>query len=138
MFFYFFANDQLPVAAVDMTETGVGKRLAQCRRERKFQQKELAERSTVAASAISRFESGHQRPSLETLCRLATVLDVSLDWLVGRTDAQFAHRAIPRAQAQEAGFSAKALVRTLLGEALEALDRADGADWGEAQSVGKS
>ena len=132
MFFYFFPNEaaDLPSEpAPDLTMAGVGRRLAECRRERGLQQKALAERSNVAPSAISRFENGAARPSLESICRLAHALGVSVDFLVGRTDVQLAHRKIGMEFARRARESGKAAVVDLLRELTEALDRMDGSDW---------
>ena len=135
MFFHYFSNPEVNLSSIkpDPTVAGIGRRLAQCRRERKVTQLALSKRSKVAASAISRFESGHQRPSLETLCRLAHALDVSVDFLVGRTDAQFAHKTFGIELAQQAGMTAQTTVLELLGELTEVLDRAESFDWAEAK-----
>ena len=136
MFFHYFSNPDanLSTAEPDLTEAGVGQRVAQCRRERKMTQLALSDRSRVAASAISRFESGRQRPSLDTLCRLAHTLDVSVDFLVGRTDAQLAHKAFGIELAQQAGMSAKVAVLELMRELTEVFDRAESFDWAEAKT----
>ena len=132
MFFYFFPNEAegLPSeAAPDLTMAGVGRRLAECRRERGLQQKALAERSNVAPSAISRFENGAARPSLESICRLAHALGVSVDFLVGRTDVQLAHRKIGMEFARKARESGRAAVVDLLRELTDVLAGMDGQDW---------
>ena len=55
---------------------------------RKLTQAELGERAGLPTSAISHFErtEGGRKPSFENLRRLAKALDVSIDYLVGRTD----------------------------------------------------
>jgi transcriptional regulator with XRE-family HTH domain len=55
---------------------------------RKLTQEKLAERAGMPTSAISHFEraEGGRKPSFENLRRLAKALDVSIDYLVGRTD----------------------------------------------------
>lgn len=45
-------------------------------------QKELAEVVGLAPSTISNYESGEREPPLDVLCKIADVLDVSLDMLV--------------------------------------------------------
>ena len=51
----------------------------------------LAKLAAVPVSSVSLFERGKRRPSLETLIRLAEVLMVSIDYLVGRTENPLAH-----------------------------------------------
>ena len=53
--------------------------------------KELGEylrrlRESVKQSSINRYEQGQSPPSLETLVRYADYFDVSLDYLLARTD----------------------------------------------------
>lgn len=133
MFFHYFASEAAtwpPNFTPDLTKAGLGGRLARCRRERGLQQKILAKRAGIAAVTLSRFENGASRPSLPALCRLAHALDVSVDYLVGRTDAQLAHRTFGIESAQQAGLTAKAALRNLLGEMTQVLTGADGLDWG--------
>lgn len=44
--------------------------------------KELGEQVGVAEITISTYETGKREPSLDVLCKIADVLDVSLDMLV--------------------------------------------------------
>lgn len=48
-------------------------------------QAELARRSGFQPSAVSHFEQGRRAPSIQNLERLADVLDVAVDYLLGRT-----------------------------------------------------
>ena len=64
-------------------------RLAAVRRQRRMTQRDLAERSGLGhrrARWISHFETGMRLPTLITLLRLAESLDVSVDYLLGRTE----------------------------------------------------
>lgn len=61
-------------------------RLAELRAERKTSAQSLAETVGITKSAISRFEHGKDNPNCNTLCALADYFDVSLDYLVGRSD----------------------------------------------------
>jgi len=62
-------------------------RLKTAREElRKWSQSELADRSQLPPSSIAHFESGSRKPSFDTLRRLATALDVTTDYLLGRVD----------------------------------------------------
>lgn len=51
-----------------------------------IKQSELAAIIGVRNTAISMMESGERGPSAEVLCALAEYFDVSIDYLVGRTD----------------------------------------------------
>ena len=66
-------------------------RLRIARRHKKRLQAELAEKIDVAASTLSHFEAGRRVPNLKTLYKLAVELDVSIDYLLGRTDSAFSH-----------------------------------------------
>jgi transcriptional regulator with XRE-family HTH domain len=56
----------------------IGPRLRELREERKLSQGDITEVIGLPRSYISRIENGHAVPSLETLQRLATALDVPL------------------------------------------------------------
>jgi transcriptional regulator with XRE-family HTH domain len=70
----------------------LGERLHMIRRRRGFTLKELARRAGTSYVGISKLEHG-QKPqvSLDVVARLAEVLDVSLDYLVGRKDDEAVH-----------------------------------------------
>lgn len=53
---------------------------------RKITQGKLAEMAGLPATAISHFEADARKPSFDSLRRLANALDVTTDWLLGRTD----------------------------------------------------
>ena len=61
-------------------------RLRAARELRGLNQAELAGRAKLPPSSIAHFESGSRKPSFDNLKRLAGVLDVSTDYLLGRTD----------------------------------------------------
>ncbi len=65
---------------------GIGSRIKLLRLERKVTQKDIAEGAGVSPVSIQRFEYGTVRPGLDTLVALADYFDVSLDYLVGRSD----------------------------------------------------
>lgn len=71
-----------------MAEPSVfGRQLRQARDLRVMTQAQLAERSRVSAVMISHFETG-VRPSAsaDSLVKLSNALEVSIDYLLGRTD----------------------------------------------------
>jgi len=63
--------------------TGVGGRLREVRRSRRMTLADLAARTGLSASTLSRLENGRMRPTLEQLLPLARVHRVPLDDLVG-------------------------------------------------------
>lgn len=61
-------------------------RLSNLRRGRKISMKELGEVISVSDEAVRLMEKAKRSPSFEVLCALADYFDVSLDYLVGRSD----------------------------------------------------
>ena len=69
------------------TPSGVFKdRLKAARDLRKWSQSELAGRAGLPPRTIAHFEAGSRKPSFDTLRRLATALEVTTDYLLGRVD----------------------------------------------------
>jgi transcriptional regulator with XRE-family HTH domain len=60
-------------------------RLRAAREHRDLSQGKLAERAGLQASAVSHFETGNRKPSFDNLKRLADALNVTTDYLLGRT-----------------------------------------------------
>ena len=60
--------------------------LKEIRKTQGFSQKSLAEKLGVSATNIYNYEIGRTEPSLEMLCKIADVLSVTLDFLIGRSD----------------------------------------------------
>ena len=61
-----------------------GERLAALRKERGMSQEELAEKLQLTRQTISKWETGASTPDLELLARLAELLDISVDGMLGR------------------------------------------------------
>lgn len=66
-------------------------RLLTLRRERGIAQYALAEHLGVSFHQVSKMEKGQRGASLEVACALADYFDVSLDYLVGRSDDPTRH-----------------------------------------------
>ena len=69
----------------------IGERIKGLRLSKKVTQKEIADAIGVSSVSVQRFEYGSVRPSLDTLIALADYFDVSLDYLVGRSDDPARH-----------------------------------------------
>ncbi len=64
----------------------LAERLKQCRAEKGFTQREVAIYCDVTEKAYQNYELMTREPKVEVLLRIAEVFQVSLDYLVGRTD----------------------------------------------------
>ena len=63
-----------------------GKRLAQCRRAKNVTQKELALHLGLTERGVRRWEADEREPGISRLIELSDYFDVSIDYLVGRTN----------------------------------------------------
>jgi len=61
-------------------------RLKAARELRKMNQTQLAEKAGFPPSSIAHFEGGGRKPSFDNLRNLAAALEVTTDYLLGRTD----------------------------------------------------
>ena len=61
-------------------------RLKAARDLRGWSQNDLAVRARMPPSSIAHFETGSRKPSFDTLRRLTNALEVTTDYLLGRTD----------------------------------------------------
>lgn len=66
-----------------------GKRLSEIRKEKKMSQAELAKRLKVSRPTITQWESGVKVPTSANLDLLIRVLDVSIDWLTGKSEIRY-------------------------------------------------
>ncbi|SFA91120.1 Helix-turn-helix domain-containing protein [Cohnella sp. OV330] len=61
-------------------------RLKKTRQSRGMTQAQLGERIFQTRGAVSHYEGGRNQPDYDTLIRIANVLGVTLDYLLGRVD----------------------------------------------------
>lgn len=66
-------------------------RLKQLRIERKATQKDVADFLRFNSRSYQKIETAEVKPSFDTLIALADYFDVSLDYLVGRSDDSARH-----------------------------------------------
>lgn len=76
-----------------------GKRLLQARKKKGISQEELAEQLGTKGPAIGRYERDEMKPSIEAAAKMADILNVSLDYLVGKTDFELDNTMMKRIQA---------------------------------------
>ena len=73
-----------------------GERLKKARNAKNLSQQTLADIIGKSLNTVGLYERGLRQPSLETLCLLADTLEVSVDYLLARTDEK---------RAEESGLS---------------------------------
>lgn len=66
----------------------LGVRLRELREERKLLQIDLANILGVSRTTYTQYETGKSEPSFETVSMLADYFNVSVDYLLGRTDTK--------------------------------------------------
>ncbi len=64
----------------------LAQRLKECRKEKGLKQWQVAVYCDITERAYQNYELMTREPKLEILVRIADYYDVSLDYLVGRTD----------------------------------------------------
>lgn len=70
----------------------IGERIKSLREERKITQQELARYLGVSQKTISNYENGERSPDPNTLRKIADYFDVTVDYLLGRSN----HRQLTR------------------------------------------
>ncbi len=63
-------------------------RITLLRKERKLKQRELAEEFTIKLRTYQGYEYGESYPEVAKLVAIADFFDVSLDYLMGRSDVR--------------------------------------------------
>lgn len=82
-----------------------GERLKKVRKERGYTQVSLAEALGVSKGSVAMWETGKRNPEFETLEELLTLLDVSYDYLTGRTDEEGYHNPTEEDKKQIAAWA---------------------------------
>ena len=62
------------------------KRIRILRKEKNLKQEEAAKMLNLSISSYCRYERGEREPDAPVLWRMADLFEVSIDYLVGRTD----------------------------------------------------
>ncbi len=71
-------------------------RLSELRKKRGLSQEKLAAKLGTQGPAIGRYERGVAKPTIEVASKIAKILGVSLDYLVGNTDMELDKTVIDR------------------------------------------
>ena len=70
----------------------LGKRISNIRKELNLNQKELAEKCGITEATLSRYENDLREPKSEAIVKIANALNVTTDYLLGRTDERHSKR----------------------------------------------
>ena len=61
-------------------------RLKEIRLEKGFNQKEIAKKINLTQQTYSDYETGRTNPDIDTLIKIADILETTVDYLLGRSD----------------------------------------------------
>ncbi|MGA9649836.1 helix-turn-helix domain-containing protein [Pedobacter sp.] len=76
----------------------LGQHITTLRKKKKISQGELGKLVETSGDIIGRYERDEVKPSIEVVIRMADVLEVSLDYLVGKTDMKLDSTTLRRIQ----------------------------------------
>ena len=65
---------------------GFSERLKELRTEKNYTQKELATMLSLSPNCICEWEKGRSEPSIDTLKKISSIFECSIDFLTGNTD----------------------------------------------------
>lgn len=74
----------------------LGQRLLATRKQKKLSQSALGKLAGTSGDVIGRYERGDIKPSIDVVVKLAEVLEVSIDYLVGQTSTEIDRSALNR------------------------------------------
>ena len=65
-----------------------GSRVSSIRKQKKISQSELGKLAGISGDIVGKYERDEMKPSIDTATKLASALEVSLDYLVGNADSE--------------------------------------------------
>jgi len=76
----------------------LGQHIIALRKEKKLSQSELGKRASTSGDLIGRYERDEVKPSIDVIMRIADALEVSIDYLVGKTSFELNKDMLKRFQ----------------------------------------
>ncbi len=73
----------------------IGERIKERIKERAITQKEVAQMLDVEPNTFTRWANGNRTPDIETLKKIARILNTTVAYLIGETDAEVTEPTIP-------------------------------------------
>lgn len=70
----------------------LSKRLKECRKEKGYTQGQVAIYCDITEKTYQNYELMTREPKIEILIKIADLFNVSIDYLVGRTDSKDSHK----------------------------------------------
>jgi transcriptional regulator with XRE-family HTH domain len=75
-----------------------GERLTVVRKRKKLSQSDVGKKIGINGDAYGRYERNEVRPTIEMAVKIAEALEVSLDYLAGKTDTELDNATLKRLQ----------------------------------------
>jgi len=76
-----------------------GERLMNVRKRKKLSQADIGKLISINGDAYGRYERNEVKPTIEMATKIANALEVSLDYLVGKTDMELDNTMLRRIEA---------------------------------------
>lgn len=74
----------------------LGEHITQLRKRKKLSQNDLGKKIGTSGDIIGRYERDEVKPSIEVAAKIADVLEVSLDFLIGKTTVEVDNQLLKR------------------------------------------
>jgi transcriptional regulator with XRE-family HTH domain len=76
----------------------LGQHIAAFRKAKGFSRSELGKKAGTSGDIIGRYERDEVKPSIEVIIKIADALEVSIDYMVGKTDFELDSDTLKRIQ----------------------------------------
>jgi len=74
----------------------LGQQISKLRKQKKLSQNDLGKKVGTSGDIIGRYERDEVKPSIEVASKIADVLEVSLDFLIGKLDMEVDNKLLKR------------------------------------------
>ncbi|MBQ0735246.1 helix-turn-helix domain-containing protein [Aquimarina celericrescens] len=74
----------------------LGEQITKLRKQKKLSQNDLGKKVGTSGDIIGRYERDEVKPSIEVASKIADVLEVSLDFLIGKVAVEVDHQLLKR------------------------------------------
>ncbi len=73
-----------------------GEQISKLRKRKKLSQNDLGKKAGTSGDLIGRYERNEVKPSIEVVSKIADILDVSLDFLIGKVTVEVDNQILKR------------------------------------------
>lgn len=81
-------QSNFPIDA-EINLSSIGSQIEKSRTRMGFSQREVTDKANFSTSLLAKFENGETTPSLDSLCRIAEIVDIPLDLLLQNCHPDF-------------------------------------------------